>query len=57
MHIVVKTGRLHGSFTIAQHQGIKSKLLAIRKEETDASEVTKEELSRLTGQKEKRRIL
>lgn len=53
MHIVLKTGRLHGSFTIAQHQGIKSKLVAIRKEEIDASDVTKKELSSLTGQRRK----
>ena len=31
MHNVVKTGRLHGSFTIAQYQGIKSKLVAMIK--------------------------
>lgn len=52
-HAHCSEGRLHGSFTIAQHQGIKSKLVAIRKEETDASDVTKKELSRLTGQRRK----
>ena len=31
MHKLVKTGRLHGSFIIAQDQGIKSKLVAIIK--------------------------
>lgn len=31
MHNAVKAGRLHGSFTIAQDQGIKSKLVAIIK--------------------------
>ena len=31
MHKLVKTGRLRGSFTIAQDQGIKSKLVTIIK--------------------------
>ena len=57
MHIIVETGRPHGSFTIVLDQGIESKLVAIRKEEIDASVITKKELSMLTGQKAKRRSL
>lgn len=44
MHTGVKIGRLYGSFAVAQDQGIKSKLVAIRKE-IDGRNVTKKELS------------
>lgn len=44
MHTGVKMGRFHGSFAIAQDQGIKSKLVAVRKV-IDGKDVTEKELS------------
>lgn len=42
---------LHGSFTLIQEQRIKSKLVAIKKEEVDDRNAANKELSRLPGQK------